>query len=69
MQYHKHKENLSNGAAGTATSSFGGVQLSSVYATGYQTTEITTGRSGTQGQSGDTTHGKQKGVKYIIKVL
>ena len=36
MPSHSHKDGWSaNGAAGTATSAFGGVQLSAVYAQGY----------------------------------
>lgn len=51
-----------NGGAGTTTDNYGGVQLGTVYATGYNVSE-------NSGRKGTTTRGKSKAVKYIIKVL
>lgn len=62
LQTHVHTESFCNGLAGTASTAFGGVQLSVIYADGYHT-------ENNSGRSGATTHGKQKGVKFIIKVL
>ena len=63
VQSHVHTaEYYFNGVAGTVTDRFGGVQLGTVYATGYNVSE-------NSGRKGTTTRGKRKAVKYIIKVL
>lgn len=66
LQKHKHWNNpaVNFGAAGSATSNFGGVQLGSVFASYLQTNGVEN-----DVRYGDVNRGKRKGVKYIIKVL
>lgn len=63
LQQHKHILWIRSQSGTSDTPNVGGGN-GSVSISGYDTGNVTT-----QGRTDTTTHGKQKGVKYIIKVL